>query len=148
MKIPVFNVALNMNGCDYVLHADGTFDIAGTSCAGITFEGAGCKLTMTVQNGLNGVTYTNEGTGTTREVTVTPSITGIAYHAAGLCPRTGSFTDGNYTSGPFQITGEDTGIHRGVWCGRACASSGRHACREHDADGAKLEEGKGWSMKS
>lgn len=112
-----FNVTVNMNGCDYVFHADGSVDVAGTNCAGITFEGAGCKVTVTAQSGLKGVTYTNKGTGTTREVTVDPSVTGITYHAEGLCPKTGTYSDGNYTSGPATITGEETGTstHKGVW---------------------------------
>ena len=114
----IFGVTLNMNGCDYVFHANGEVDVAGgEACHGITFEGAGCKLIIPAQTGLNGVTYTNVGSGATREITVTPSITGIKYTATGLCPKTGTFTDGSITSGPFLLKGEVTGTTTqvGIW---------------------------------
>jgi len=109
-------VTVKINGCEYKFHSSGVVDVVGAACTGITFEGAGCKVTVGKQNGLKEVTYTNLGSGTGREVTVTPHVTGISYKSEGLCPKSGTFADGNYTSGNAIVTGENaTGGMVGIW---------------------------------
>ncbi len=114
----VLNVPVKTNGCQYTFHAEGgVADVTGASCTAITFEAAGCKVEVGKQNGLKEVTYTNLGAGTTREVTVTPHVTAITYTSSGLgCPKTGTFSDGNYTSGNAIAKGESSkGVQAGVW---------------------------------
>lgn len=113
----VLNVPVKTNGCQYTFHAaGGEVDVTGASCTAITFEATGCKVEVKKQNGLKEVTYTNFGSGTTREVTVTPHVTGITYTSSGLCPKNGTFSDGNYTSGNATVKGENSkGVQVGVW---------------------------------
>jgi hypothetical protein len=112
----VLNVPVEMHGCQYRFHAGGEVDVVGAPCNGITFEAVGCKVEVKEQTGLKEATYTNLGSGTTREVTVTPHVTGITYTSSGLCPKNGTFSDGNYTSGNAVVKGESSkGVQAGVW---------------------------------
>jgi hypothetical protein len=112
----ILNVPVNMNGCQYTFSANGEVAVTGASCTAITFEATGCKVEVGKQSGLKEVTYTNLGAGTTREVTVTPHVTGITYTSSGLCPKNGTFSDGNYTSGNAVAKGENSkGVQVGVW---------------------------------
>jgi hypothetical protein len=114
----VLNVPVKMNGCQYTFNANGEVAVTGASCTAITFEATGCKVEVGKQSNLKEVTYTNilgNGT-TTREVTVTPHVTGITYTSSGLCPKNGTFADGNYTSGNAVAKGENSkGAQVGVW---------------------------------
>ena len=112
----VLNVPVNMNGCQYTFNANGEVAVTGASCTAITFEAELCKVEVGKQGNLKEATYTNIGTGTGREVTVTPHVTGITYTSSGLCPKTGEFSDGNYTSGNAIAKGENSkGVQVGVW---------------------------------
>ena len=62
-----------------------------------------------------GVTYHNIGSGTTREVTITATVTGIEYTEVGACGSNTVANDGKYT-GNVLVTGTNTaGEHEGVW---------------------------------
>jgi hypothetical protein len=112
----ITNTPIEMHGCQYTLHSLGQFDVTGAPCNGITFEAAGCKVEIKQQSLLEKVTFTNLGTGTTREVTMTPHIPGITYTSSGLCPKSGTFSDGNYTSGNATVKGETSkGVQVGFW---------------------------------
>lgn len=112
----VVGVPVETNGCQYTFNANGEVAITGASCTAITFQAVGCKVEVGKQSGLKEVTYTNLGTGAGREVTVTPHVTGITYTSSGLCPKNGTFTDGNYTSGNAIAKGENSkGVQVGVW---------------------------------
>jgi opacity protein-like surface antigen len=114
--LSVLNVPVNMNGCQYTFDANGEVAVTGAACTAITFEATGCKVEVKKQAGLKEVTYTNIGSGTTREVTVTPHVIGITYTSSGLCPKNGTFSDGNYTSGNATVKGENSkGVQVGVW---------------------------------
>jgi hypothetical protein len=114
-----------MNGCKYRFtitgedashHATGTADIICSGTNEITviaksFGTTKCTAHIHAQNGLGTVTYTNVGTGATREVTVDVSITGITYNQTagtgfGACSSTET-TNGTYT-GHALVTGEHT----------------------------------------
>ena len=114
--LEVLNVPVNMNGCQYTFSANGEVAVTGESCTAITFEAKLCKVEVGKQGNLKEVTYTNAGTGTGRDVTVTPHVTGITYTSSGLCPKNGTFSDGNYTSGNATAKGENSkGVQVGVW---------------------------------
>jgi hypothetical protein len=98
---------INMNGCTYSFHANGEVDIVCPAGKEITFSVPSpiCDVVVPPQTGLSSVTYhpINEET----EVTIESHVTGIAYAATGAgCPETGSFTNGNYTTGNLIITAE------------------------------------------
>lgn len=105
-----FNVNVNMNGCSYRFHANGETDVVGASCGGITYEGAGCKVVVPAQTGLNSVSYATAGSGSSRTINVKPNVTGIKYTSSGLCPENGTnLTNGKYESGPTNVVGKNTG---------------------------------------
>lgn len=111
-----FSVSVNMNGCSYVFHANGQTDVVGEACKGITYEGAGCKVVVPAQTGLNSVSYANSGTGSTESINVSPNVTGIKYTSSGLCPENGTnLTNGKYESGPTNVVGKSGGTQVGVF---------------------------------
>jgi hypothetical protein len=91
---------MNMGGCSYVLHASkGAFDIVGATCASspITIVLANCTATIGPQSGLPGLSYSNEGSGTLRNVVQAGEAVGLKYTTSGKgCTATGTFTDGAY----------------------------------------------------
>jgi hypothetical protein len=114
-------VTVEMNNCDYIFHADGTVDIGGTGCTFITFRasifGIPCDVKVTPQTGLKSVAYTNIGSGSTTEVTLSAAVNGIVYHQEG--GGCGSHNEGRYTTGTSTATGlvDGTNTHTGIWWG-------------------------------
>lgn len=79
---------VSMGGCSYVFHANGTFDIAGGTCASnpITITRSGCVAWIGPQTGIaSEFTYTNQGSGKLRTVAMggTTGNSKIAWSAAG-----------------------------------------------------------------
>jgi hypothetical protein len=72
------------------------------------------------QTGLTTITYAGSTTAT-GAITVTPTVTGIAYQAVGMgCSKGGPQTDGNYTVGTTTMTGyvDEGGVEKGstpIW---------------------------------
>jgi hypothetical protein len=92
------SASVSMGGCSYVLHANGAFDIVGVACAGspITITRGECTMTIGPQS-LSGLTYTNGGSGNSRNVTQTGEAVGLKYTTSGKCEGgTGTFTNGSY----------------------------------------------------
>ena len=103
---------VNMNGCDYVIHANGEVDVAsksGKNCATepIKFSVIGCKIEIGPQSGLKEATYNNIEPEAFEEITVEAHITGVKYTATGaLCIEPGhGLTNGEYTTGNTILTG-------------------------------------------
>ena len=103
-------------GCEYNLNAE---------TEKVTLEGAGCKMqvtapfcTITVEGTqtVDYVSYTNTGSGTTRELIVHVVVTGLKYTQSAFCPTGGgTFTNGTY-NGSVQVTGENASKqHVGIW---------------------------------
>jgi hypothetical protein len=126
------NAEIDTNECAYVLHAGGK--------VGQNFEGSvdiecpegnaievvaksrgllKCRATIGPQSGLTSVTYTNEGSGNSRDVKLDLGLTGIKYtqHAGegtGKC-ESGVFEDGEISAAPTVI-GEDAEKEQvGIW---------------------------------
>jgi hypothetical protein len=121
-------VTLNTGSCDFTYTSHGTLsftDATGGSCAAnpasFSVPSPPCTVTVSNASGVNqnleSVAYHNIGSGTTREITVEPKVTGIHYTALGAgCPKTGTFFDGARTTANFRITGEAVnGTRVGVW---------------------------------
>jgi hypothetical protein len=100
---------VNMNGCNYRFNASGTVDIVCPGTNEITFSVPSpvCDVVVPPQTGLSSVTYHSINA---NEVTIEPHVTGIKLTATGAgCPETGTFTNGNYTTGNVIITAEIAG---------------------------------------
>jgi hypothetical protein len=120
------NTPITMNGCTYRFHVEavvsgkneGSVDIVCPSNKVIEVEAFNCTVTIGSQNGLKSVTFTNEGSGTARDIKIDVNLTGIKYtqHGKGFFPCTsGSFTNGTYT-GVATVSGEDEfGEPVGIW---------------------------------
>jgi hypothetical protein len=117
--------SLSAGGCSYVFHVNGKFDIAGASCASkpITLARSGCVVTIGPQSGLstslNGLKYTNEGSGRLRAVSLnrSGSIESVTYTATGeSCPTQGTFSTGIISVGNLTLTATNSkGAAQGLW---------------------------------
>jgi hypothetical protein len=117
----VLNVPVEPRGCHYVFHASGTVDVAGTNCAAepIRFSALTCVVTVPPQENLEKVTFTNQGTGSERDVTVTPEVTGIRYNTSAGCSNGfhEGLTNGVYRGGQTTVKAfsEETELQVGAW---------------------------------
>lgn len=120
-----------LNGCRYVLHSgteesgkfEGEFSIECSEgkvmeIVTILFGTKKCAVTIGEHSGLDEVTYTNKGSGTTRTVDADLSLTDVHYtqHAGtgfGACSN-GTFANGKL-SGTLTFKGEVEGSHVGIW---------------------------------
>jgi hypothetical protein len=117
-----FPMLVDVNGCSYLFHigagvTTGTLDIVCPAGKEITvtvnyLSTVKCIIHVPAQTGLGPVTYTNVGSGATREITVSAKITNLKYShtrpagepGLGAC-TTGSGTTGSY-NGKVIVTGE------------------------------------------
>jgi hypothetical protein len=143
----IITVTVTTTGCNYIFGSDTATspDLTGEHAAvsvecesgkAITIAGSGCTIKVggnTVNQGLRGVTYKNEGTGANRSVEVTATARTIHYEASGLLcglagVQTGTHTDGTYdgvatvkgfvdNGGPSGTEKDEftEGAQRGVW---------------------------------
>jgi hypothetical protein len=126
-----FPAKVDTNGCTYLFHigagvTTGTLDIvcAGSNEITVTANNTAtekCIIHVKGQTGLGPITYTNVGSGTTRELTVSAKITNLSYShtrpagepGLGAC-TTGSGTTGSY-NGKAIVTGENASGHVGIF---------------------------------
>lgn len=125
------SATVDVNGCKYRFKVtklestkrEGSVDIVCPEAKEITatvtlFGTIKCTVHVPSQNELRTITYTNIGSGATREVTVDVNLAGIKYtHTAGTgfgACTTGSATNGTYETAAT-ITGESGGSHVGVF---------------------------------
>lgn len=103
----LFEVTVNVNGCDYVFHAssetEGTVDIA--TCGANKYIQVGsvftCRVRVPEQEGKGPISYATEGKGQK----VTAAVTNLTYEETGLfCSGEGG-ENGEY-SGPSVVTGK------------------------------------------
>ena len=121
------SMTIDMGNCDFTFTSHGKVSITDTTgkhCGddpiSVTVPSPFCELTISNTHPLEGggTTVVNQNLGTitykningNTEITMEPNVTGIAYiaHGAG-CPKTGTFTDGAYTTGNAIVTGEAVG---------------------------------------
>jgi hypothetical protein len=110
----------SMNGCEYVATSSGTEHIvcpAGKEVL-ITVASGNCSIGTPSQSGT--ATYTNQGSGSTRDVLVTSTASGLTYVVYGpgtICGTLGKHTDGSVT-GTITVKGYSNVAHTiqvGVW---------------------------------
>jgi len=118
---------IERNSCDYVLTADGTLHIGtdtgagtGKTCAEdpMTFavHAPPCTIQIGPQSISNAASYkTISPSGSITELSVEMHAKGFHYNAVGPgCTVTGTYADGNYTTGSTIITGEEPGTNKMV----------------------------------
>ncbi|HEX9967731.1 MAG TPA: hypothetical protein VGB06_07280 [Solirubrobacterales bacterium] len=118
-------VTVNMNGCAYVLK----FPLSGSTASfaiecpaekaiETTYDSfaGGCTITIGAQNASGNVDVKNEGAGTTRDILLTWTLSGLKYKRDG-CEVGGEASNGTYT-GSVTLKGQDTeGTQKGIWYG-------------------------------
>jgi hypothetical protein len=104
------NASVVTTGCGYLFHltAGGvspfpaTVDVKCSAGSKITVTAGSCVVTVEAQTGLGGITLTNTGTKTTRDVDAALNVTGVKYNTSSGC-----------------INGAATGLTNGVLEGNA-----------------------------
>jgi hypothetical protein len=112
---------IDVNGCDYRFTPNAN-PYLHISCSEKPIEvtTATCTVTFGSQTVNSGVTYTNEGAGTTRDLRVNSSISGLTYtqhnKSFPFCAGgAGTFTNGTF-SGEATMKGANTaGVQVGIW---------------------------------
>jgi len=109
---------IEMNGCDFVIHASGKLDIAGTKCLTepIYFASIGCSVEIGPQSGLKSVTYANlGGEGAGRQIEVKFAVNGIVYWQEGLFCTEGAFATGQLSAVVLTHGKTELGAQQGFW---------------------------------
>lgn len=105
-----------MNGCKFIYHPpsegiNGTVDIGGSECSGLTGSTGAAAITIPPQSGL-AATFQNEGTGTGAKVKIHIQTSALKY------TLTGGFNPGTYSNGTYtptwSVAGENGGKATGV----------------------------------
>ncbi|MDX6634326.1 MAG: hypothetical protein QOF06_529 [Solirubrobacterales bacterium] len=97
---------VSMNTCNYVVHAanagppySGTLEVdCSTPGDSIKIALTFCTVTIPEQSGLSGVSLTNSGSGSSRQVTAQLSVSNVTYTEKGFACTAGS-TGGTFTNG-------------------------------------------------
>jgi len=115
--VETVNATVDMNGCHYLLTTTGQVHLECNTGLGSAVEVTAplCVITVHPQT-VSSVDYANIGSGTTREVRVTATATGITYTQSATCPGgNNTYHNGTY-NGTVTATGEDTNRnHVGIW---------------------------------
>jgi len=125
---------INTNGCSFLFTAgatteagtkvDGTVDVVCPAGQSIDIQITGpevCTITVPAQAGLPGITYHNTGSGSTRDIDITASVSTLTYIQHGfLCPSndfmsTKTFTNGKITGSTTLIGKNGAGTQVGIW---------------------------------
>ncbi|HEX7278556.1 MAG TPA: hypothetical protein VF255_02925 [Solirubrobacterales bacterium] len=119
------NATIDHNGCFLTFHTEaGTGAIGGRhtiECEGgkaITVTAFNCWVTIGSQSNIGPVTYTNQGAGATRDVTVDFSTSGLTYtqHSKSFPGCTnGTFTNGIHSGATTLRSFDTAGLQKGFW---------------------------------
>jgi hypothetical protein len=112
------NVTIDVNGCKYTLTSNGIIHI--TSCTNTNQTIVVTEPFCTIEIGqitIEPVDFINEGTGSSRDIKVTSTITNLAYHESGAaCAHSGLNTSGGSYTGSITFKGKDAlGFQVGIW---------------------------------
>ena len=113
---------VTMNGCVFVIHANGVVDIECNGAGPIIVHASvasvnKCTITIPQQTNIGTVTFTNNPD---QSVTVHANVTNIVYEThegtgAGRCPATTTPTVGGTYTGSVRVTGAIGGIEERIW---------------------------------
>jgi hypothetical protein len=112
------NTTIDVNGCTYTFNANNGDLTLACSSSPIVVTAFNCWVTIEGQNWHEVVVYTNEGSGSSRDVKVSVNIAGIKYtqHSKSFPGCTnGTFENGTY-EGAATVRGSNTeGAQVGAW---------------------------------
>jgi len=109
-------VTVNMNECDAIITTNGEGHSICPVGKSVTVSGPGCTITVPGGQTLLGGTFTNIGSGSTREIRGHGNVTGIKYSYSGFTCGSGSGTENGTSTGTGVITATNTeGAHVGIW---------------------------------
>jgi hypothetical protein len=121
------SATVNMNECDYLFHLTpggispypATVDVVCPTGKSITISSAftSCVVTVGSQTGLEGVSITNTGTKTTRDIDVTLAVKGVKYTTTSGCSGgAGTWTDAElHGSATVKADVGSTATQQGLW---------------------------------
>jgi hypothetical protein len=119
------NTTVTVNGCGFLFHLaheepfEAFVDIECPAGEKLVLHTPGCSITVSPQNGLKNVTFTNEGEMATRALVVDLNVGGIDYleHGGACANETVTTTNGTYV-GQATVTGENGAEeHKPIWVG-------------------------------
>jgi hypothetical protein len=123
-KMGGVNTFVTTNGCAFLFHLglntetfESKMDLECPEGKQLVVEAGFCTITIPPQAGLQQVTFTNEGEGTTRAVVADLNVSGIDYkeHGAECGSEEQTTTNGTLT-GQITVKGEKAGgQHVGIW---------------------------------
>lgn len=104
-----FPAEVSTGVCEYRLYPAKTVDIINCETPiKVNVSSLGCNITIGNQTGLSSISYANEGSGSTADITMTPSVTGITYTSSGgFCGSSG--TNGTYVGAALEKGYADSG---------------------------------------
>jgi hypothetical protein len=121
------NVPVHHEGCNFVFHLDGgtpasltgSVDIVCPEGKSIKVTAFNCEVTVLPQTGLRTVTFTNEGSGTSRDIKIDFNLTGLTYiqhsksfpgcNFSTVLTHSGTYTAASTVKG-FNTSGNQVGI--------------------------------------
>jgi len=113
------SVTAMFNGCDWRLGTS-SYQLQCPEGKSLTIigpeSGPFCTITVPAQTFASGVTYTDTGSGSSRDMDLALNLSAISYSATGsFCSKPGSFTNGKLTNG-MTVQGENTAAAQvGIW---------------------------------
>ena len=125
------------NGCGFLLGAPaepqvtGSAKIACPTGAQISITAGGCTVSVGNQADIQSITYTNKGSGSSRTIAASASLSGITYKSTCLGTKSnGTLSISWVISGKDEVTGEKTG----VWLESTKSGPNQFHVEEWDAD--------------
>lgn len=116
------NVTVDVNGCAYIIGANGHVTLECPENKHIEVTAPGCTTTIKAANNqtMESVSFTNEGTTTGRSIIVDSNITNIAYEedtvGTNTCASPGKATTGGIYTGSVTVSAKNGGgTAKGIW---------------------------------
>jgi hypothetical protein len=112
---------VDMGGCEFELHVDGTLSIVGPSCESdpITYAMAYFTYRCTISIGpqtLTDFSYEVSGSESERALVTTEELTSLEYSLSGnLCSKYGAFDDGAYSGSSIVRATTESSEPQGLW---------------------------------
>ncbi|HEX8752683.1 MAG TPA: hypothetical protein VF731_04625 [Solirubrobacterales bacterium] len=112
---------VNPEGCKYRFNLvegssppTATVDVVCPSGQSIKVSTLSCVVSVGSQTGLSHAVFANNGSGETRDLKVSVTVSGVAYTASSGCSKPGSFTNGTL-NGEATVKADSGSSQQGLW---------------------------------
>jgi hypothetical protein len=106
----------NMNGCSLEVNANGPMHLSCPAGKSFVISGPGCTITIPAQTFSNAASYTNTGSGSSRDIDMTTKVSGLQYSYTGFTCGSGSSTTNGTWTGTTTLRGSSSGGSSvGIW---------------------------------